>query len=122
MKSLVLNTWVAKLSQDSFLKFKMDIILYFVTSNTTEEKKKKKKKKLLAFSLINNQTKDVFRLQENSLNCKDGGFIRCNKKHLVIYKTKMIENHLFGCYLKLSFIPASQLMNLEITSIAMTNK
>ena len=98
MKFLVLNTWAAKLSQVSFLKFKMDIILYFIISNTTEEKKK-----TLTCSLINNQTKDVFGLQENSLNCKDGGFICCNKKHLVIYKTKMIEIHLFGCYLKLSF-------------------
>jgi len=40
MKFLVLNTWAAKLSQVSILTFKMDIILYFITSNTTEEKKK----------------------------------------------------------------------------------
>ena len=79
MKFLVLNTWAAKLSQVSFLKFKMDTILCFITSDTTE--KKNIIRNPLTFSLINNQTKDVFEVQENSQNWKVGGFIRCNKTH-----------------------------------------
>ena len=79
MKFLVLNTWAAKLSQVSFLKFKKDTILCFITSDAIE--KKNIIRNPLTFSLINNQTKDVFELQENSLNGKVSGFICCNRKH-----------------------------------------